>query len=54
MTGSSVNGTDANLAALNEGLPAIQALTEAAILEQLIGVFLADIAETALASNRQG
>jgi len=48
MTCPPVNSADAYLATLNEGLPTVQALAEAAILEHLIGVFLANIAKAAL------
>jgi hypothetical protein len=48
MAGTPVNGADADLAALDEGLPAIQAFAEAAVLQQLIGVFLTDIAKATL------
>jgi hypothetical protein len=52
MTGTPVNGSDVDLTAFYKGLPAAKALAEAAILQELIGVFLADIAKAVLPSDR--
>ena len=52
MTGTPVNSADVDLTAFYKGLPAAQALAKAAILQELIGVFLADIAKATLPSGR--
>jgi hypothetical protein len=53
VAGSSIDGTYADLASLDESLPAIQALAEATVLQQLIGILLAYVAKASLPSNRR-
>jgi hypothetical protein len=50
---SPINGADADLTSLNESLPAVQALAEAAVLQQLIGILLAYVAKAALPGDRR-
>jgi hypothetical protein len=50
---SPINGADADLTSLDESLPAVQALAEAAVLQQLIGILLAYVAKAALPGDRR-
>jgi hypothetical protein len=51
MASSAVDGTDANAATLNKGLPTAQTIAEVAITQQLVGVLLAHIRKAALGSE---
>jgi hypothetical protein len=48
MASAAVNGTEADLAALNKTLPAAQAIAEIAVLQHLVRIFLTNIRESVL------
>lgn len=53
MASTPIDGTEADLTALDKRLPATQSLAEVAILQHLVRTFQADVWKATLAINRQ-